>query len=215
MKNIYAFIMFLALMLQSGISAANDGERLRILSSDPGGIVSINVFNQNISFLLPENWKYAYKEEKGQPVNFVLLEFIPEDEGITSWNDFFSIQVANNIPAEFTPQLILRLEAKTIAKICRDKTIFQYVQTTEAENGTSHAFIGCANSPFDLPTIGIKKGMAELGYYTVIKKQNNIYIFKRSIRTKTITSLGELKYLAKKLEKLNSDFSSIKLSTRE
>jgi len=50
---------------------------------------------------------------------------------------------------------------------------------------------------------------------TVIKKQNNIYIFKRSIRTKTITSLGELKYLAKKLEKLNSDFSSIKLSTRE
>lgn len=186
MKRMMSLFAWILIASQWGISLAQaqdtQTQQQAPLNKTEGVIVSTPIFSQIVVFRIPMGWKPAY--EKASATTYI-MEFIPNDQKLDDWKEMISIQGFKNFAKvpNSSPQMAIALLATGIKKSCGDNFVGQFFGDAKIDSfNASIAFIGCANMSQDYPSGIIGKGKSDVGYYIVIKGDNEIYMIHRSAR---------------------------------
>ncbi|MCL1051579.1 hypothetical protein L2755_18365 [Shewanella abyssi] len=150
------------------------------------------IFSQKLSFYLPNGWKLAFSHlEDGM----FTAEFLPKNEELRNWASMVCIQGFKGLSDNIEPVDFLDTMAETYRDSCHGEVLYQRVED-EFINGhqTASAIMGCTRMPnthlTELPANVYKElaHLGEIGHYTAVKGEKDLYLIHKSIRGREFTS---------------------------
>lgn len=161
---------------------------------DDGGVAHTHVlpvFGQQLGFTLPPGWKQAHHEERA---GMFTAEFVPEQEALTQWSALFCVQGFKDMAQSVSPERFLDAMAETYKSSCEGEVVYQKLGETQIDgHGGFHAILGCTTMPnvhgvtqFN-PKAYASNPQGEIGYYTAVSGDNDLYLLHKSIRGAVFT----------------------------
>lgn len=144
------------------------------------------VFSQQLGFNLPEGWRKAYHEERA---GMFMAEFVPEQEALNQWSALFCVQGFKDMAESVSPEQFLDAMAETYQASCDGEVVYQKLGDTQVDGHDGfQAILGCTIMPnvhgatqFN-PTAFTSHPQGEIGYYTVVSGDKDLYLLHKSMR---------------------------------
>lgn len=144
------------------------------------------VFSQQLGFNLPEGWRKAYHEERA---GMFMAEFVPEQEALNQWSALFCVQGFKDMAESVSPEQFLDAMAETYQASCDGEVVYQKLGDTQVDGHDGfQAILGCTTMPnvhgatqFN-PTAFTSHPQGEIGYYTVVSGDKDLYLLHKSMR---------------------------------
>jgi len=175
-----AIILVAALAVLAGCA----GKQQKSFMSDPKfdniQLNSVtNIWSHRVTHKLPKGWRPVYSNQNG-PI--FIQEFVHRKETKDNWTGMFSVTGMKGLAKQRSAKNVAFAYTRALKTLCRDDGIFVDLGEKNVGDYPGYELItGCAKSPKNLP-IGLKKGKSELFYTHVVKGDQDIYVFQKSLR---------------------------------
>lgn len=169
----------------------------------------MKVYSQTLSWKHPNKWKGAYRNESK---NAFIMEFIPKEQELETWSDMLTIQSFKNLAQreDLTANHIKLSLVNNMKNISSSQLVFKELSDVEIYEYTGVMFLlGLKKIPNNI-TVGLPKGVSELGLYIVIKGKEDFYIIHRSWKRDAMID-DELPFSKKELKEWINIFKEIEL----
>ncbi|AZG72325.1 hypothetical protein [Shewanella livingstonensis] len=159
-----------------------------VMSNDVQQLTSLSA---KFGFLPPLDWKLAFSDKRG---DMTMAEFIPANESLNDWSSLVCMQGFKGLANDVEPERFLDSMAATYQEHCQGQVVYQQLGRSEVgELEAVHGLLGCTSMPnihqslaaVEEPYITSPQG--EMGYFTVISDDENVYLIHKSIRTAVFT----------------------------
>lgn len=171
------------------LGAQSDSPGVLVMSSD---VKRLTTVSQTFGFLPPLSWKLAFNERRG---DMTMAEFIPANETLNDWSSMVCMQGFKGLAEDVDPEDFLDSMANTYREHCQGEVIYQQLGSLKIEGyGAVHGLLGCTSMPnihnasAVVSTSYITSPQGEMGYFTVISDDDDIYLVHKSIRTAVFTA---------------------------
>ncbi|UAL44519.1 hypothetical protein K8B83_06725 [Shewanella inventionis] len=166
----------------------SDSSGVLVMSSD---VKRLTTVSKTFGFLPPLSWKLAFDEKRG---DMTMAEFIPTNETLNDWSNLMCMQGFNGLAEDIEPAEFLDSMADTYKEHCQGEVIYQPLGSMKIEGYEAvHGLLGCTSMPnihnasAVVSASYITSPRGEMGYFTVISDNENIYLVHKSIRTAVFT----------------------------
>ncbi|MGB4811594.1 MAG: hypothetical protein WBP13_03805 [Methylophilaceae bacterium] len=134
--------------------------------------VMIPIFSQKIAFKLPLTWKTGSENRSD---NSYMIELIPINENIESWQSLIVIQGFKGLAKNITPDKYIATTVENYKGVCGKDLIYEALDKTVIDGfSTQIAILGCAKLP--------NANTGEVSYWTVIQGSNDLYVIQKAVR---------------------------------
>ena len=147
--------------------------------------IIIPIYSQKLAFQLPTTWKAEHKDQK--PSMF-MMELLPKDENINSWQNLLTIQGFKNLASRgITPERFISDMHNRFKNICGKHAVFEKLEPTMIDGfSAQQAILGCSKVP--------NQNYSETAYWLVIKGKKDIYVVQKALRTKETNPITKANY---------------------
>ncbi|MDD8058968.1 MULTISPECIES: hypothetical protein [Shewanella] len=166
------------------LDSQSDASGVLVMSSDVQKLITVS---KTFGFLPPLAWKLAFNEKRG---DMTMAEFIPANETLNNWSNLVCMQGFEGLAEDVDPAEFLDSMANTYQEHCQGEVIYQQLGSLKVEGLEAvHGLLGCTSMPnihntsAIASTSYITSPRGEMGYFTVISDDNDIYLVHKSIRT--------------------------------
>lgn len=171
MRHFLYFLTFL--LIQTSPAFADNKTAPHVVSNIP-------IYAQKVQFTLPQGWQIGHEDSSDAAY---IMEIIPKGQSVDSWTDMFTVQGLRGLAKRYSPEEMTSLIAKTHVPVCKETLVYRLLSAKDISGHPAQtSIIGCGKVNQNHQT-GVKKGMGEIAYYTVIKGQEDYYIFHKSHRS--------------------------------
>ncbi|RPA63183.1 hypothetical protein EGC86_08875 [Shewanella frigidimarina] len=188
-------IMFLFPSGASAISPAlmtfddvDNSSGAMVMSED---VQKLTALSAKFGFLPPLDWKLAFSDKRG---DMTMAEFIPSNESLNDWSRLVCMQGFKGLANDVEPDQFLDSMAATYQENCEGKIVYQQLGSSKVGGLEAvHGLLGCTSMPnihhssAVVEASYISRPQGEMGYFTVISDDENVYLIHKSIRTAIFT----------------------------
>lgn len=168
----------------------------------------MKVYSQTLSWKHPK-WKAVYKNQSD---NAFIIEFIPKEQELKTWEDMLTIQGLKGLAKreELTPKHVEFSLVNKIKSISSFDLVFKELSNIDINGYKGVMFLlGLKKIPKDI-TVGLPKGVSEIGLYLVIKGKADFYIIHRSWKGEAMIK-DNLPFSKKELQEWVNIFQKIEI----
>jgi hypothetical protein len=143
-------------------------------------LLSIAMFSEKVTLMLPAGWKLGYKDEK--PLQSI-YELVPKDQSVENWSEMITVQGYKDLGARegSSPRFFLEVLQSRLRQPCGPDFITQNLGPQTIDGHAAHAVIlGCPK--MGAPASGAKIGQSEIALYVAIKGKKDMYLFHHAMR---------------------------------
>ncbi|MCG9720558.1 hypothetical protein [Shewanella sp. Isolate7] len=197
--------LVLALLLQplsvSATQVAQMSSQVQVQASQ------LTIFKQNLGLYFPANWRLAYSEQHGDMFS---AEFVPAKEMLAHWSSLYCVQGFKGMAASIDPEAFLDGFAEQYRNTCEGEMHYQKLGASELGGKASYsAMLTCDKMPHThRGEQGIDKPVGEIGHYTVIAGEEDLFLLHQSARGEALLSTTSLK-IAPPIERI-ADMASLR-----
>ncbi|GGQ26886.1 hypothetical protein [Shewanella litoralis] len=166
------------------LESDNDASGVLVMSSD---VQRLTTVSQTFGFLPPLSWKLAFNEKRG---DMTMAEFIPANETLNDWSSLVCMQGFKGLAEDVEPEEFLDSMADTYKEHCQGEVIYQQLGSMKVEGYEAvHGLLGCTSMPnihnasAIVSESYVTSPRGEMGYFTVISDDEDIFLVHKSIRT--------------------------------
>ncbi|MEZ8185889.1 hypothetical protein ACED29_08705 [Shewanella sp. 5S214] len=159
-----------------------------VMSDD---VQQLTKLSAKFGFLPPLDWKLAFNEKRG---DMTMAEFVPSDESLNNWSRLVCMQGFKGLADDVEPEQFLNSMADTYRQHCQGQVIYQQLGSSKVDGLEAvHGLLGCTSMPnihsasAVIETSFISPLQGEMGYFTVISDDDDVYLIHKSIRTDIFT----------------------------
>ncbi|WP_065204426.1 hypothetical protein [Shewanella woodyi] len=146
----------------------------------------LSIFDQKLSFTLPEDWKLAFSEKQNTMFS---AEFTPVSDELRDWSSLFCVQGFKGLADSFSPETFLDSIAATYEESCTGEITYQKLGESDIDGYSGFtAIIGCSHMPnthkatqFNAKSYS-SDPKGEIGHYTAISGEQDMYLLHQSMR---------------------------------
>jgi len=172
---------FPAPMIVGEVANASAG---MVMSSEAQQLIGLSA---KFGFLPPLDWKLAFTEKRG---DMTMAEFTPANETLNNWSSLVCMQGFDGLANDVEPERFLDSMAQTYQQHCLGQIVYRQLGSSKVDGLEAvHGLLGCTSMPNIHHTADViqesysSRPQGEMGYFTVVSDNNNIYLIHRSIRT--------------------------------
>ncbi|QYJ86995.1 hypothetical protein K0I73_04460 [Shewanella mesophila] len=117
-------------------------------------------------------------------------EFVPQQELLTSWSSLYCIQAFKGLASAIEPEVFLDTFASNYQQVCEGETQYQKLEPSSIEGKQSFSAMLTCSKMSHAHRGESEQGMAmgEIGYYTVIAGNEDLFLLHRSARGDALLS---------------------------
>jgi hypothetical protein len=160
-----------------------------VMSDDVQKLITLSA---KFGFLPPLDWKLAFSDKRG---DMTMAEFIPTNESLNDWSSLVCMQGFKGLANDVEPERFLDSMAATYQQHCQGKIVYQQLGSSEVDGLEAvHGLLGCTSMPNIHDTSAVEdvsyisRPQGEMGYFSVISDDENVYLIHKSIRTDVFTT---------------------------
>ncbi|PKG56219.1 hypothetical protein CXF83_06735 [Shewanella sp. Choline-02u-19] len=150
------------------------------------------IFSQKLSFYLPHDWKLAFSQSED---GMFTAEFLPKNEQLRNWSSMVCIQGFKDLSANIEPSDFLDTMAEAYRDNCYGDVLYERVDDEFIDgHQTASAIMGCTRMPnthlngLQANVYKALEHLGEIGHYTAVKGENDLYLIHKSMRGEEFTS---------------------------
>lgn len=150
------------------------------------------IFSQKLSFYLPNDWRLAFSQSEN---GMFSAEFLPPKEQLQNWSSMVCIQGFKDLSANIDPRYFLDMMAEAYRDNCHGDVLYVRVDDEFIDgHETASAIMGCTRMPnthlkgLQANAYKALEHLGEIGHYTAVKGENDLYLIHKSMRGEEFTS---------------------------
>ncbi|MXR70425.1 hypothetical protein GNT65_17340 [Shewanella sp. JBTF-M18] len=151
----------------------------------------LTIFKHNLGLHFPANWRLAYSEQHGDMFS---AEFVPAQELLAHWSSLYCVQGFKGMAGRINPEAFLDGFAEQYSHTCEGEMQYQKLGESELGGKASYsAMLTCDKMPqTHRGEPGTEQPMGEIGHYTVIAGEEDLFLLHQSARGEALLSLSSL-----------------------
>ena len=161
----------------------------------------LTIFKQQLGLHFPSSWRLAYSEEQGDMFS---AEFVPAEELLAHWSSLYCVQGFKGMAGRIGPEDFLDTFAEQYRHVCEGEMQYQKLGASDISGKASYsAMLTCDKMPLThRGKDGVSKPIGEIGHYTVIASEEDLFLLHQSARGEALLSLSTLPTITPPIERV-------------